>query len=84
MAQWTRQGNTGERARGHIGFATLRGGNVVGDHTAIFATEDERLELTHKAQSRQIFSRGAVHAALWSRGKAPGYYTMFDVLGIDH
>jgi len=84
VAQWTRQGNTGERTRGHIGFATLRGGNVVGDHTAIFATEDERLELTHKAQSRQIFSRGAVHAALWSRGKAPGYYTMFDVLGIDH
>ena len=84
VAQWTRHGNTGERARGDIGFAALRGGNVVGDHTAIFATEDERLELTHKAQSRQIFSRGAVHAALWSRGKAPGYYTMFDVLGIDH
>ncbi len=84
VAQWTRQGNTGERAQGSIGFATLRGGNVVGDHTAIFATEDERLELTHKAQSRQIFSRGAVHAALWSRGKTAGYYTMFDVLGIDY
>lgn len=84
VAQWTRQGNTGERIRGNIGFAALRGGNVVGDHTAIFAANDERLELTHKAQSRQIFARGAVHAALWSRDKKPGFYNMFDVLGIDY
>lgn len=83
VAQWSRHGHTGERKRGDIGFATLRGGNVVGDHTAIFAIEDERLELTHKAQSRQIFARGAVHAALWSKGQAPGFYTMFDVLGIE-
>lgn len=83
VAQWTRHGHTGERRRGDIGFAALRGGNVVGEHSAIFAVDDERLELTHKAQSRQIFARGAVHAALWSRGRPPGFYTMFDVLDID-
>lgn len=83
VAQWARHGIAGERRRGDIGFASLRGGNVVGDHTVVFAVEDERLELTHKAQSRQIFARGAVHAALWSAGKKPGFYTMFDVLGIE-
>ena len=83
VAQWTRHGHTGERKRGDIGFAVLRGGSVVGEHSAIFAVDDERLELTHKAQSRQIFARGAVHAALWSRGQPPGFYTMFDVLDID-
>ena len=62
----------------------LRGGDVVGDHSVIFAVEGERLELTHKAQSRQIFARGAVHAALWSKGRKPGFYTMFDVLGLDY
>jgi len=82
VAQWARHGITGERKRGDIGFAVLRGGNVVGDHSVIFAVEDERLELSHKAQSRQIFARGAVHAALWSKDRAPGFYTMFDVLGI--
>ena len=82
-AAWTRHGQTGERRRGDIGFAVLRGGNVVGEHTVVFAAEDERLELTHKAQSRQIFARGAVHAALWSKDQSPGYYTMLDVLGID-
>ena len=84
VAQWARHGITGERKRGDIGFAALRGGNVVGDHTVTFAVEDERLEISHKAQSRQIFARGAVHAALWSAGKKPGFYTMFDVLGIDY
>jgi len=84
VAQWARNGITGERKRGDIGFASLRGGNVTGDHTATFAIEDERLEISHKAQSRQIFARGAVHAALWSDGKAPGFYTMFDVLGIEY
>lgn len=84
VAQWARNGITGERKRGDIGFASLRGGNVIGDHTATFAIEDERLEISHKAQSRQIFARGAVHAALWSAGKAPGFYTMFDVLGIEY
>tara|TARA_R110000868_G_scaffold11751_8_gene57315 strand:- start:101 stop:913 length:813 start_codon:yes stop_codon:yes gene_type:complete len=84
VAQWARHGITGERKRGDIGFSVARGGNVIGDHTAIFAIEDERLELSHKAQSRQIFARGAVHAALWSDGKKPGFYTMFDVLGIEY
>ena len=82
VAQMTREGHTGARERGRIGFATLRGGDVVGDHSVIFAADGERLELVHKAGSRQIFSRGAVHAALWSAGQAPGFYTMFDVLGL--
>ena len=64
-----------------IGFATLRGGNVVGDHSVIFAADDERIELSHKAGDRTIFARGAVHAAQWAHGQAPGYYTMADVLG---
>lgn len=76
-----RDGITGARQRGHIGFATLRGGNVVGDHTVIFAADNERIELTHKAADRAIFARGAVAAALWSKGRAPGYYGMADVLG---
>ena len=84
VAKWSREGITGERTRGDIGFAALRGGNVVGDHTVTFAADDERLEISHKAQSRQIFARGAVHAALWSAGQNPGFYTMFDVLGIDY
>ena len=84
VAQWARHGITGERKRGDIGFSVARGGNVIGDHTVTFAIEDERLEISHKAQSRQIFARGAVHAALWSAGKKPGFYTMFDVLGIEY
>jgi 4-hydroxy-tetrahydrodipicolinate reductase len=79
----SRDGHTGERKRGDIGFATLRGGNVVGDHTVVFAGEGERIELTHKAADRSIFARGAVKAALWGRGKPPGIYSMLDVLGID-
>jgi 4-hydroxy-tetrahydrodipicolinate reductase len=78
-----RDGHTGERRRGDIGFAALRGGNVVGDHTIIFAGEGERIELTHRATDRGIFARGAVRAALWGRGKAPGMFNMLDVLGID-
>jgi 4-hydroxy-tetrahydrodipicolinate reductase len=84
VARWAQHGITGERKRGDIGFASLRGGNVVGDHTVTFAIEGERLEISHKAQSRQIFARGAVYAALWSIDKAPGFYTMFDVLGIEY
>jgi 4-hydroxy-tetrahydrodipicolinate reductase len=76
-----RDGHTGPRARGTIGFASLRGGNVVGDHTVIFAGENERVELTHKAADRAIFARGAVKAALWARSKPPGLYSMADVLG---
>lgn len=77
-----RDGHTGARVPGAIGFATLRGGDVVGDHTVIFAGAGERIELTHKAASRVIFARGAVRAALWSAGKAPGLYSMNDVLGL--
>lgn len=81
VADRVRDGITGERTRGHIGFATLRGGNVVGDHTVIFAADNERIELSHKAGDRAIFARGAVAAALWSQGRPPGRYGMADVLG---
>ncbi len=77
-----RDGQTGERKRGDIGFAALRGGSVVGDHTVIFAGEGERVELTHRAEDRAIFARGAVRAALWGQGKPPGIYSMMDVLGL--
>lgn len=77
-----RDGHTGERKRGDIGFATLRGGDVVGDHTVIFAGPGERIELTHKASNRNIFARGAVKAALWAHDKGPGLYSMADVLGL--
>jgi 4-hydroxy-tetrahydrodipicolinate reductase len=76
-----RDGQVGPRAKGEIGFAALRGGDVVGDHTVIFAADGERVEITHKASSREIFARGAVKAVLWAAGKAPGLYTMKDVLG---
>jgi len=78
----SREGYTGARKEGDIGFATLRGGSVVGDHSVIFAGEFERIELTHLAQDRGIFANGAVKAALWAQNKQPGYYTMLDVLGI--
>jgi len=78
-----RDGNTGARNSGDIGFATLRGGSVVGDHTVIFAGGGERLELRHVAENRELFARGAVKAALWCKGQKPGLYNMFDVLGLD-
>lgn len=77
-----RDGHTGARKTGDIGFATLRGGSVVGDHTVIFASDGERIELTHKASDRGIFAKGAVRAAVWGKGRAPGLYSMADVLGI--
>jgi 4-hydroxy-tetrahydrodipicolinate reductase len=77
-----RSGVTGARKRGDIGFASLRGGTVVGDHSVIFAGPAERVELTHKAEDRMIFARGAIKAALWARGQKPGLYTMADVLGL--
>jgi 4-hydroxy-tetrahydrodipicolinate reductase len=77
-----RDGETGARKAGDIGFAALRGGTVVGDHSVIFAGPSERLELLHKAEDRMIFARGALRAALWARGKKPGVYSMVDVLGI--
>lgn len=77
-----RDGYTGPREAGTIGFATLRGGDVVGDHSVIFAADGERVELTHKASSRGVFAKGAVRAALWTRGKPAGAYTMMDVLDL--
>jgi len=77
-----RDGMTGPRRAADIGFASLRGGTVVGDHTVIFAGPAERIELTHRAEDRMIFARGALHAALWARGRKPGLYSMADVLGL--
>jgi 4-hydroxy-tetrahydrodipicolinate reductase len=77
-----RDGYTGARKTGTIGFASLRGGNVAGEHSVIFAGADERVELTHKATDRMIFARGALKAATWARGRAPGLYSMLDVLGL--
>ena len=79
---FTRHGNIGERKRGEIGVQTLRVGDVVGEHTVIFGTMGERIELTHKASSRDVFARGAVRAARWVAGRKPGLYDMQDVLGI--
>ncbi|MBI3453347.1 MAG: 4-hydroxy-tetrahydrodipicolinate reductase [Rhodospirillales bacterium] len=78
-----RDGITGARKLGAIGFASLRGGGEVGDHTVMFCGESERIELTHKATGRQIYTRGAVRAALWARGRPPGLYGMKDILGLD-
>jgi 4-hydroxy-tetrahydrodipicolinate reductase len=77
-----RDGHPGARRPGDIGFASLRGGTVVGDHTVIFAGPHERIEVTHRAEDRMIFARGAVRAALWARGRPPGLYGMADVLGL--
>src|SRR5262245_39969753 len=79
----SRDGHTGERRRGDIGFATLRGGSVVGDHSVIFAADGERIELVQRAADRGSYARGAVKAALWGRGKGPGLFDMMDVLGIE-
>ncbi len=76
----SREGIMDPRERGTIGFATLRGGDVAGEHSVIFAADGERIELTHRAGSRQIFARGAVQAALWAKDKGHGLYTMLDVL----
>ena len=80
VAVYGREGHTGERERETIGFATVRGGDVVGDHTVLFACEGERLEITHKASSRMTFAKGAVRAALWLQGREAGLYDMQDVL----
>jgi 4-hydroxy-tetrahydrodipicolinate reductase len=77
-----RDGETGARRTGDIGFASLRGGSVTGDHTVIFAGAMERIELTHRAEDRTMFAQGAVKAALWARDKKPGLYSMADVLGL--
>ncbi|MDM9626947.1 4-hydroxy-tetrahydrodipicolinate reductase [Rhizobium sp. S152] len=77
-----RDGHTGPREQGTIGFATLRGGSVIGEHSVIFAGEGERVSMAHSAGDRSIFARGAVKAALWARDKKPGLYSMLDVLGL--
>ena len=77
-----RDGITGERKKETIGFAAIRGGDVVGDHTVMFAGDGERLEFTHKASSRSIYVRGAIRAALWAWQQKPGLYSMKDVLGV--
>jgi len=77
-----RDGHTGARVAGTIGFATLRGGSVIGEHSVILAGEGEQVTLSHSATDRSIFARGAVTAALWARGQKPGLYSMLDVLGL--
>lgn len=77
-----REGITGERTSREIGMHALRGGDVVGDHTVIFATQGERVELTHKASSRETFACGSIRAAKWARGRQAGLYDMQDVLGL--
>jgi 4-hydroxy-tetrahydrodipicolinate reductase len=81
-SQRVRDGHTGARRTGDIGFATLRGGDVAGEHTVMFAGAAERVELTHRAGSRQIFARGVIRAARWIAAKGPGLYDMTDVLGL--
>jgi 4-hydroxy-tetrahydrodipicolinate reductase len=86
LAQYSdrgRDGITGPRPAGHIGFASLRGGSVAGDHHVYFAGESERIELGHRAESREIFAQGALRAAQWLIGKPAGRYTMADVLGLE-
>ncbi len=78
-----RDGHTGARAPGSIGFATLRGGSVVGEHSVLLAGEGELVTLSHSAGDRAIFARGAVKAALWARDRKPGLYSMLDVLGLN-
>jgi 4-hydroxy-tetrahydrodipicolinate reductase len=78
----SRDGHTGARKDGDIGFATLRGGSVVGEHSVIFAGTGERITLAHSAEDRSIFAHGALTAARWGHGKKPGLYSMTDVLGL--
>ncbi len=80
VATWARQGHTGERSDDEIGFQVLRGGDIVGEHTAYFCVDGERIELSHRATDRGIFARGALRAAQWLGDQAPGRYDMSDVL----
>jgi 4-hydroxy-tetrahydrodipicolinate reductase len=77
-----RDGITGARATGAIGFASLRGGSVAGDHNVIFASDNERIELTHRAENRAVFAKGAVKAAMWLVAQKAGRYRMSEVLGL--
>ena len=83
VAVYGREGQTGARKPETIGFATVRAGDVVGDHTVLFATEGERVEITHKASSRMTFAKGAVRSALWLSGHDAGLFDMQDVLGLN-
>ncbi len=78
----SRSGHTGPRGEHEIGFATLRGGQIVGSHTVLFTAGDEQISLTHHALDRRVFASGAVRAALWLSGQKPGLYTMRDFLGV--
>ncbi|MCB5196251.1 4-hydroxy-tetrahydrodipicolinate reductase [Deefgea salmonis] len=82
IAVWSREGITGPREDGKIGFATLRGGDVIGDHTVVFAGEGERIEITHKASNRTIYAQGSLRAARFLQHKATGLYDMQEVLGL--
>lgn len=82
VANYGREGHTGARDPQTIGFSTIRGGDIVGEHTVLFAGEGERVEISHKASSRMAFASGAVRAAAWLCGQPPGYYDMQNVLGI--
>ena len=82
VAVFGREGQIGARPREQIGFATVRAGDVVGEHTVLFAAEGERVEITHKASSRRTFANGAVRAAIWASEQSPGLYSMRDVLGL--
>lgn len=82
VARYGRQGITGERPKGEIGIHALRGGDVVGENSVIFAANGERLEMTHRASSRETFANGALRAAMWIVGKPPGLYDMQNVLGL--
>ncbi|MEC9406275.1 MAG: 4-hydroxy-tetrahydrodipicolinate reductase [Pseudomonadota bacterium] len=81
VADWTRHGQVGPRGDGRVGFSVIRGGDIVGEHTALFAMAGERLEITHKATDRMIFARGAVRAAGWLAGQGAGRYALEDLLG---
>ncbi|WP_198314593.1 4-hydroxy-tetrahydrodipicolinate reductase [Chitinibacter sp. GC72] len=83
VAVWSREGITGERQDGTIGFATLRGGDVIGDHTVVFAGAGERVEVTHKASNRTIYAQGSLRAARFLAGKTAGQFNMQDVLGLN-
>ena len=79
---FTRHGHTGERVDRSIGFSTIRGGDIVGDHTVLFAGEGERIEITHKSSSRSTYAQGSLRAARFLAGKPNGLFDMFDVLGL--
>jgi len=82
VAVYTREGHTGERKEGSIGFATIRGGDIVGDHTVLFAGDGERIEISHKSSSRQSYAQGSLRAARFLQGQHSGLYDMQDVLGL--